>query len=246
MSGAVLKVSVLADGAVLLNGEPVTLTQLAGAMDAAPSGNTAVWYYREDAGSNGPASALEVMKLIVERQLPVRLSSKPDFSDAVTPQTSAAIEQIFEGIRQRAAQRQLVIQRSDGRQMRLPAMAKEAAPPQAVAAVERLLPSTAQRNVAVIANTSWSITEKPNVQDAANAIPFLGLLMGFAAIGHAVWVFDGSAPVLAAGCRDADLVIVDADRLEAMPENWQNRVELVMRTQRILVYDRATRQLRKA
>ena len=246
MPDAVLKVSVLADGAVLLDGQRVTLAELAQSLDSAAGGTAAVWYYREDAGKSGPASTLEVMKLIVERRLPVRLSSKPDFSDAVTPQTATAIEQLFEGVRQRAAQRQLVIQRSDGRQMRLPAMDKEAAPPQAVAAVERLLPSTAPRNVAVIANTSWAITEKPSVQDATGAIPFFGLLMGFAAIGHAVWVFDGSAPILAAGCRDADMAIIDADRLEALPASWQNSVVPVMRTPRILVYDRATRQLRKA
>ncbi|HEY1242136.1 MAG TPA: hypothetical protein VGF16_16345 [Bryobacteraceae bacterium] len=244
---AVLKVSVLADGAVLLDGKPVTLSELAQAMDAVSDRASVVWYYRENASSDGPPSGLEVMKLIVERRMPVRLSSKPDFSDAVTPQTAIAFEPLFQGVRQCAAQRYLVIQRLDGRQVRLPALAKEAAPPQAVAAVERLLPRTAQRNIAVIAETSWAIAEKPNVQDAAGAIPFFGLLMGFAAVGHAVWVFDadGMTSALAAGCRDADLVIVDGDRLETFPVNWQDTVEPVMRTPRILVYDRAARQLRR-
>jgi hypothetical protein len=71
--------------------------------------------------------------------------------------------------------------------------------------------------------------------------------MGFATIGHSVSIFGGSsAAALAAGCHEADLVIVDSARLETLPESWQTLVAPVMRTPQILLHDRATHQLRKA
>ena len=36
------------------------------------------------------------------------------------------------------------------------------------------------------------------------------MLMGFACIGHSVWIFDGSADVFESGCREADVLIVDS------------------------------------
>jgi len=89
--------------------------------------------------------------------------------------------------------------------------------------------------------------EKPSLHDAGRAVPFFGLLMGLATSGHSVWIFDGSlAAALAAGCREADLAIVDSARLETLPESWQSLVAAVIRTPQILVHDHATHQLRKA
>lgn len=245
MADTILKVSVLADGRLLLDGSPVTLTELSGAIQAAPPTGAAVWYYRENAEGQGPSIALDVLKLITERRLPIRLSTKPDFSDAVAPATQAA--RAFAAIRERAAQRQLVVVRPDGRTLVMPAMEKASAPAAAVAAVERMLPPSTTRNVAAIGDTSWSTAEKPNLREAGQAIPFFGLLMGFAAIGHAVWVFDTASIVaLLAGCAQADLAIIDSARLQAFPAGWQAQVAAVMRTPQIVVHDRATNQLRKA
>jgi hypothetical protein len=244
MAGAILRVSVLADGSLLLDGNATTLPGLSAALQSARPGDV-VWYYREDAAANGTPVALEVMKLIVGRRLPVRLSTKPDFSDTVAP--PAGVAQAFAPVRQRAAQRQLVIVRPDGRQMTLPALAKDQAPASAVAAVERMLPPSVQRNVAAIVDTAWAMTEKPNLSDAGRAVPFFGLLMGFASIGHAVWLFEAAtAPALVAGCCEADVVIVDSARLPTLPENWQTLAQAVVRNEQILVHDRATNQLRKA
>ncbi|HLK62034.1 MAG TPA: hypothetical protein VKU19_01245 [Bryobacteraceae bacterium] len=246
MASAILKVSVFSSGEVQLDGHPVTLPGLAQAMDAAPKGDALVCYYRENASGEAPPAATEVMKLIVDRRLPIRLSTKPDFSDAVTMKTATPLAGAFAAIRKRASERQLVVLRPDGRITSLPAMAKDAAPAKAIEAVERILPSSEARNVAVIGDTSWTMSPTPNLQEASRGIPFFGMLMGFAAIGHAVWIFEISTPAaLAAACSEADLVIVDGDRLERLPSGWQNLVRSVMRTPQILVHDRATFQLRK-
>ena len=230
MGVTILKVTVLGDGAVLLDGKAVSLATLAEALDAAPRESAVVWYYRENGAAEPPETAMEVMKLIADRRLPVRLSTKPDFSDAASEAHG------FAAIRARAAQRQLVILRPDRRVLSLPALARDAAPAEAVAAVEKLLPSSTPRKVAAIADMSWSMEAQPNLQAAARAIPFFGLLMGFAAIGHAVWLFDGS---VLEGCREADLVIVDGARVDSLPGGWQGAAPNVR------VFDRATRELRK-
>ena len=246
MATTILKVGVLANGSVLLDGRAIALAELAEALDAAPDGDSVIWYYRENAAGEAPPITLEVMKLITGRRLPIRLSAKPDYSDTVTPQAASTLEQVFAAVRERAAQRMLVILRPDDQQLILPVPPKEAAPADQVAAVERLLPSSVQRRVAVIGDTSWSSAAQPNLRDAAGAIPFFGMLMGLATIGHAVWIFDGGAPErISAGCRDADLVIVDSGRIEGLQANWQALASAGTRKPQILVHDRATYRLRK-
>jgi len=248
MVATILKVSLMSDGALLLDSKPVTPSELAAALDAAPSGESVVWYYRENATGEAPPIATEVMKLVTERRLPIRLSTKPDFSDSFQPEAGGSVyDQIFAVIRKGAAERQLKILRPDGKLLGIPALAREAAPPDQIAAMERMLPSTVQRRIAVLGNTSWAMAQQPTIQDAGRAIPFFGMLMGFASIGHAVWVFDpATAAVLAAGCREADLVIVDSEKVSALPPNWQALTATGTRRPQILVHDRATYQLKKA
>jgi len=131
--------------------------------------------------------------------------------------------------------------------MLLPAMPRDAAPPQAVAFVERLLPSAIKRNIAVIADTVWAVKHTVSPQTANQAIPFFGILMGLASIGHAVWIVELRATeLIKIFCRDADVLIVDSDRLPALPADWQTTAASVMREQLILIHDRATHQFRKA
>lgn len=246
MAATILKVSVLGDGSLLLDGSPVDLSSLAAALDAAPEGNAAVWYYRENAAGEAPPAALQAMKLITDRRLPIRLSTKPDFSDAVTP-ASSAIERVFAAIRERAAERQLVILRPDGKPLAVPAPPRESVPPEQLAGVDRILPSSVPRRVAVIGDTAWSVAAQPNLREAASAIPFFGLLMGLSVAGHAVWIFDAATPAtLAAGCRDADLVIVDSAKLADLPPDWPQTASGGARRPQILVHDRATYRLRPA
>jgi hypothetical protein len=240
----ILKVSVLANGELLLNGAATTLAELGQALAEGAREKAVVWYYRGNAGGEPPAVAREVLKLITGNRLPVRLSSKPDFSDTVNPADRLA--QVFAPMREKAAQGHLVVLRPDGKTLLLPAMSRKSVPAEAVASVERMLPSSVKRNVAVIGDTSWTVPEKPTAEAANRAIPFFGILMGFAAIGHAVWIFNSTASaILMAGCQDADVLIVDSERVASLPDGWQASVEKVMRNRQILVHDRATHQLRK-
>lgn len=60
-----------------------------------------------------------------------------------------------------------------------------------------------------------------SLQSAAQTVPFLGILMGFASIGHSVWIFEGHASALEAGCRDADVLIVDGGMVPHLMEEWE-------------------------
>jgi hypothetical protein len=158
---------------------------------------------------------------------------------------TADAERSFEQVRTRAAQGNLVIVRADGEHLLLPALAKDSVNPKMIASVERIIPSTNKRNVAVIADTIWTSEVSPGIQAAGGAIPFFGMLMGFACIGHSVWVFNGAKTLLTAGCRGADLLIVDSACVADLPTNWQFEAEGSMRCPQIVIHDRATYQLRK-
>ena len=47
------------------------------------SPGSSVWYYRENPAGEPHPNAKEVLKLIIDARLPIRLSTKPDFSDFV-------------------------------------------------------------------------------------------------------------------------------------------------------------------
>ena len=137
----ILKVGVLANGELLLDGQAVTLDELERAIGQGAQAGAAVWYYRwyyrENAAGEAPAVAMDVMRLITVNRLPVRLSAQPDFSDTVAPATPG-LEQTFATIREKAAQRQIAILRPDGRYLLLPVPEKQRAPPEAVASIEHL------------------------------------------------------------------------------------------------------------
>jgi hypothetical protein len=157
--------------------------------------------------------------------------------------TSLIIEEWFKQARGYAAEGNLVVLREDGKHLLLPAIRPTSVKPEMTAAIEQIIPSTTQRRVAVIGETSWSSSDHPTLQAANQAIPFWGMLMGFACIGHAVWVFRGSPDLLCAGCRDADVLIVDSAALAALPSDWQGEAARVMRNSQILVHDRASYKL---
>ena len=111
-----------------------------------------------------------------------------------------------------------------------------------VAAVEGMIPPKVKRNIAAIAYTELSALRS----DISKTIPFFGILLGFAYIGHAVWVFEGHASALAAGCKDANVLIVDGEMVPHLQADWASVASNVMKGREIDIHDRATYSLRKA
>jgi hypothetical protein len=79
----VLKVTVTANGEIAADGHPVTLDQLSARLAELKLAGGDVWYYRENPSAEPHANAMKVIELVADNRLPIRLSSKPDFSDYV-------------------------------------------------------------------------------------------------------------------------------------------------------------------
>jgi hypothetical protein len=270
-----LKISVLASGAILLDGQPGDLEQLDAALERAKQDHGQVWYYRELAGVAPPAAGLAVIQRVVQRKLPISLSSKPDFSDWVDgqgvshpraaegpapgapggpprmPEISmrSDIQEVFARLRQTAAapgtEGGIAILKPDRTHLVMPRLATAPSLESMAKNLNRMIPAEVPRNIAVIAYTLFETQTgaAPGLADVNKAIPFLGILVGLSYIGHAVWVFEGHASALAAGCRDADVLIVDSAMRACLATAWEGDAAAAMRNSNILVYDRATLQL---
>ncbi len=269
-----LKISMLASGAILLDGQPGDLEQLDAALERAKQDHGQVWYYREATGA-APPTGLAVIQRVVQRKLPISLSSKPDFSDWVDgqgvshpraaegaaagtpggaprmPEVSirSDIQEVFARLRQTAAapgaEGGIAILKPDRTHLVMPRLAAAPSLEGMAENLNRMIPAAVQRNIAVIAYTLFEapIGAAPGLADVNKAIPFLGILVGLSYIGHAVWVFEGHASALAAGCRDADVLIVDSSMRACLAPAWEVDAATTMRNPNILVYDRATLQL---
>ena len=80
---SVARVSALASGKLLLNGQPASLTTIEAEFKKLRNNNGGVWYYRENPQAEPTPQAMAVIELVVKYRLPVSMSSKPDFSDYV-------------------------------------------------------------------------------------------------------------------------------------------------------------------
>lgn len=100
----------------------------------------------------------------------------------------------------------------------------------------QLIPPQPARSIAVIAYTLLDALK----EDLLKAIPFFDYLLGFSMLGHKVWVFEGHQHALAAGCRDADMLLVDAAMLPELEKSgdWQSGALSVMRGKEIRVIAR--------
>lgn len=115
-------------------------------------------------------------------------------------------------------------------------------PKSAVSQIEKLASPKVKRKIAVIGYTELRAV----TSDLGRAIPFFGLLSGMAYIGHSVWVFEGHQSALAAGCHDADLLIVDSAMVPHLAPDWQKMASAEKPALQIYVHDRATHGLRRA
>ena len=87
----IAKIKVNRDGVIALNDETVTVEQVKSSLSKlSQTGGAVVWYYREDASGEPHPNAMLVLQEIVKAKLPVKLSTKPDFSDSVGPNGSPA------------------------------------------------------------------------------------------------------------------------------------------------------------
>jgi hypothetical protein len=140
----------------------------------------------------------------------------------------------------------------DGSFLVLPCPAPGAMAAENIAQIESIVPSTTKRNISAIGHTEIVSGQKkpvavggPEVVRAAGqAIPFLGLLIGMAYVGHTVRVFNGRTPTLAFGCKDADVLIVDSAVAGQLGEDWKTIASAAMRNANIFVHDRPTYELR--
>jgi hypothetical protein len=84
------------------------------------------------------------------------------------------------------------------------------------------------------------------IEDKAKAIPFLGFLTGFAAIGHTVVVFEGHPSAFESGVRGSDVLMVDSGMVPFIQKDWKEVAFRVLRPgAKVLEHDRATYQLKQ-
>lgn len=255
----------LASGAILLDGQTADWELLGTALEKVKLAGGQVWYYRESAGAAPPPAALAVIQRVVQLKIPISLSSKADFSDWVDgkgashPRTadSAAsgvpgpripevssrsdIEEVFERLRKSAADG-IAILKPDRTHLMMTRLGATPALEGMAKSVDRLIPGAVKRNIAVIGDTVFETVEGKTLglTEVSKSIPFLGILVGLSYIGHAVWVFEGHMSAMAAGCRGADVLIVDSALRGLLAPGWEAVAAPEMRNANILVHDRGT------
>ena len=84
-STPILKIAIFSDGRLTVEGQPSTIPQLREALQKLSEEYGAVWYYREAGLRDPPPIVTDVLKEVVALRLPIRLSTKPDYSDSLAP-----------------------------------------------------------------------------------------------------------------------------------------------------------------
>jgi hypothetical protein len=79
----VARITVLASGVVLLDGQPTTLPALDERLRALKAANGEVWYHRQNPATEPPPQGTAAVRLIIRHRLPVSMSTRPDFTDYV-------------------------------------------------------------------------------------------------------------------------------------------------------------------
>jgi hypothetical protein len=83
----ILKIAVMADGRLTVDGSPATMESLHSSLKRLADQQGVVWYYREAGDAQPSPQAAEVsdgvIKAAIENRLPIRLSRRPDYSDSI-------------------------------------------------------------------------------------------------------------------------------------------------------------------
>ena len=79
-----VKVVVKADGTLFVEGTRSSLADLSGRLDVLKTKQGVVWYYRANPVGEPSPEAMAVIKLVIDKQLPIAMFSKEDFSEYVS------------------------------------------------------------------------------------------------------------------------------------------------------------------
>ena len=79
----ILKISVLQSGKIFLDGKESSMAQVEENLDQLKKKGGEVWYFREAGQQSAPPVAMQVVRMVVAKRIPITLSSKPDFSDYI-------------------------------------------------------------------------------------------------------------------------------------------------------------------
>jgi hypothetical protein len=100
--------------------------------------------------------------------------------------------------------------------------------------LERFVSLSKPQNISAICMTELSTGLQDVISPGASpftgsrAIPFFGYLMAMGSLGHNVILFEGHPAVLAMGCRDADVLIVDGGMIPFLQSDWLDVAHSVM------------------
>lgn len=75
----------MADGRITADGFPTGIDSLRVLLKRLAEEKGVVWYYREAPETPAPPESVAIIQAIIENRLPISLSSRPDFSDAIGP-----------------------------------------------------------------------------------------------------------------------------------------------------------------
>jgi hypothetical protein len=116
--------------------------------------------------------------------------------------------------------------------------------------MEKMVPPRPARTIVAITDTFFAFNvggrtpNVPSLAETGQAIPFFGMLLGLASIGHSVYAFPGTDDSPTAGCKGADLLVVDDAQIPSLAVDWKTMAAAAMRGPNIVVHDRATFQLK--
>jgi hypothetical protein len=79
----ILKIALMSDGRITVDETPATLDSLQVSLKRLAEQKGVVWYYREAGQGEPPPEASAIIKAVIENRLPIRLSSRADYSDAI-------------------------------------------------------------------------------------------------------------------------------------------------------------------
>jgi hypothetical protein len=110
-----------------------------------------------------------------------------------------------------------------------------------------VIPPGRSWNVAVIGDTGFAALSPeriPTPVEAVRAIPFLGFLIGWSAVGNHIWVFDGHASELSDGLAASDYLLVDSVMLSQLPARWMAVAQRSMNPGgKVLLHDREKQRI---